>query len=411
MPVKSLGEELAELLFAKCAENFVFPDSRNPLPGELAPKPSIHVNVKVTASGKIPTSILTIKIIENIIGDEAEGRINADMSLRLMLKNKKLAEKLVKTKTLKLNDIEYNILAVPDKKMNQGRGILFTKDFATWTVDDILDRAKKYGVIEVFPFTRQETVNGTKQAVRTGAYKLTFETTEVPKEMKIAYTKYKVGLYYDNPMFCKNCGQFGHTEKRCTVEKRCLKCGNDDHDTGACENPQKCVNCFKQHELIPRKCPIYKFEQNVIRYAAREQISVSAARKYGMKQITEYIEKVANKPSSAAAVAANEEIVIEEPSWWRTTKVKEEKPKYVPKPIEIKGSYFVTQLVPVRQLQAHELIRKKLANPHQRAQQKEQKKKEQSDEEMKSLDSSDEEDDTSSEYEEDEKISKRQKLA
>lgn len=43
---------------------------------------------------------------------------------------------------------------------------------------------------------------GGKEFMKTGTYKLTFNTNVVPREMSVQYVKCKVNVYYDNPMFC-----------------------------------------------------------------------------------------------------------------------------------------------------------------------------------------------------------------
>lgn len=53
------------------------------------------------------------------------------------------SEKYVKNKNVTLNRISYLIEPEADKKVNKGRGTRFKKDLEDWTVEKIMDRAKK----------------------------------------------------------------------------------------------------------------------------------------------------------------------------------------------------------------------------------------------------------------------------
>lgn len=82
------------------------------------------------------------------------------------------------------------------------------------------------------------------------------------------------------------------------------------------------MSCFKDHDLNPKSCEVYKFEQRCIRYAAREQISVGQARKYATKLIGDFITagaKKAEQLSDEAKEKGQQYVVnyeqIKFPSW------------------------------------------------------------------------------------------------
>lgn len=329
--------EFVRAFMGKSCANFNFPNSRNPLPGDVPPLPSFHVNVSVKYEDGSPTRAFErFKVIENLIGDH-ESRSNTDGTLRLIMKDRKLKDKIIKTKTITLNDIEYIIEAIPDKKVNQGRGVFRTDDLKDWTIVEIKNELnrKGYNAVDVFPFTRAETIDGVRVEKRVGAYKVTFDSPEVPFELKFAGIKVKVSLFHDNPMFCKRCGVFGHTPKKCTAENpRCLKCGSESHKLEECVNMRCCMSCFKDHDLNPKSCEVYKFEQKCIRYAASEQISVGQARKYATKLIGEFVHEVALQGAQFAIEAAEkgQQYVINYehfkfPSWYQENQIEPAKPK------------------------------------------------------------------------------------
>lgn len=58
---------------------------------------------------------------------------------------------------------------------------------------------------------------------------------------------------------CHRCQQFGHVQKNCNNDYRCLKCG-ENHSTHICEKPRQadavCANCQGNHTANFSKCPV-----------------------------------------------------------------------------------------------------------------------------------------------------------
>lgn len=267
-----------------------------------------------------------------------------------------------------------------------------------------MEYLKSDNVVDIYPLTKTQTIDGEKVQVRSGAYKVTFNSATVPRELIVGYHKFSVNLYYDNPMHCRKCGQFGHTQKVCSVEKqRCLKCGKDDHETENCTKERECVNCFKDHELNPRSCEIYKFEQECIRYASKAQISVAQARRYATKQIYEFVIETAKEQSLAQLMREEKGETVESckevafPDWFDVDKYKRagrtaKTPSQGPKPVREKRNsvgmtFWQTQVT--GPAQAQERKRAAQVNPHERVKQKENRQK--SDDDMEFESSSDSE--------------------
>jgi hypothetical protein len=60
---------------------------------------------------------------------------------------------------------------------------------------------------------------------------------------------------------CKNCQDYGHTQKYCRKEARCVKCVGKHH-MKECQKPEqshpKCVNCGEAHPANYRGCVVAK---------------------------------------------------------------------------------------------------------------------------------------------------------
>lgn len=57
---------------------------------------------------------------------------------------------------------------------------------------------------------------------------------------------------------CHKCQQYGHAQKNCHIDYKCLKCG-ENHSTHLCEKPRttppKCANCAGEHLSNYIRCP------------------------------------------------------------------------------------------------------------------------------------------------------------
>lgn len=65
---------------------------------------------------------------------------------------------------------------------------------------------------------------------------------------------------------CHRCQKFGHAQKNCRVEPKCVKCSGD-HFTSECNKsattPAKCANCLGDHPASYKGCPKFpKFKFN-----------------------------------------------------------------------------------------------------------------------------------------------------
>lgn len=288
--IKKTVDECLTKMFDDLLKNSYFGNPKSPtLPGDT-PTQTLFVNVKIMNNNEMkdaPSKAVQTNILTNILGFKPEATaVNADGSYRLKLKNMDM-NKLTGKNEITLNGVEYLIKAEPDKNLNQGKGIFYRRDLINEDLADMQNELKRYGVTEVYPFTRKaQKDDGTIEYKRTGTFKITFATNIVPREMSIFMLKTKINLYFDKPMYCSNCGQFAHTQKRCQNTK---KCGKDDYvDEKQCQNEMQCVNsvnCLGEHELVPKVCPTYKFEEN----STLAQIPVSVAPwKFALKNAAEH---------------------------------------------------------------------------------------------------------------------------
>ena len=110
---------------------------------------------------------------------------------------------------------------------------------------------------------------------------LTFNTSQVPTEIKVGYNLIKFSPYIPNPLRCYNCQKFGHHGSKCLKAPVCKKCGESGsvHIELSCSNPLKCPNCQGNHTANSKHCVIWKREKEVNRIKFTNNIPFPEARK------------------------------------------------------------------------------------------------------------------------------------
>ena len=65
----------------------------------------------------------------------------------------------------------------------------------------------------------------------TYTFVFTFNTSVLPKQLKVAFIRVTVDPYIPNPLRCYQCQLFGHPEDKCKNQMICVNCGEPKHST------------------------------------------------------------------------------------------------------------------------------------------------------------------------------------
>ena len=84
---------------------------------------------------------------------------------------------------------------------------------------------REQGVINVHRIKVRH--DGTLKDTNTSAF--TFNTSVLPKQLKVAFLRVSFDPYIPNPLRCYACQVFGHHEKKCRREQMCANCGEPKH--------------------------------------------------------------------------------------------------------------------------------------------------------------------------------------
>ena len=113
---------------------------------------------------------------------------------------------------------------------------------------------------------------------------LTFNTSNIPKLLKVGYWKVLVDMYILNPLQCWACFKYAYHDRSCKLhegDELCRRCGitGINRDKTKCTNEIKSDNCGKAHISTCKYCKIWKNEKEVVTIKFREGLSFPEARK------------------------------------------------------------------------------------------------------------------------------------
>ena len=168
----------------------------------------------------------------------------------------------------------------PHTSLNTSKGIIRCPDLAGVTEEEIVANLASQNVTAA----RRITVFRDNVKRSTNTIVLTFNTSILPKWLKVGYLKVLVDMYIPNPLQCYACFKYGHHERSCKLyggDELCRRCGitGVTHDESRCTNEVKCVNCGEAHPSTSRSCKIWKKEKEVVTIKYKEGLSFPEARK------------------------------------------------------------------------------------------------------------------------------------
>lgn len=166
------------------------------------------------------------------------------------------------------------------KSLNFSRGVISENDLLNVSDTEMLEELKEQNVIQV----KRITIKRSEQIINTKHIILTFNSPDLPQNIKAGYLNCPVRPFIPNPLRCFNCQRFGHATTTCRGKETCSRCSAVGHSFSSCELPFKCVNCSGNHSSNFRGCPKWKEEKEIQTIRATRQLSYEEARK--LVQIT-----------------------------------------------------------------------------------------------------------------------------
>ena len=160
--------------------------------------------------------------------------------------------------------------------LNSSKGVIRCPELRNCGQEEILEGTRSQGVTAVKRFKVKR--NG--ELKDTNTFVFTFNTSVLPKTVKVAYFRANVEVYIPNPLRCHNCQKYGHHKDRCSKDHICSKCGQTaEHLESRCTNELHCVNCGEKHSADSKECRIWHKEKEILRVKSTRNISFVEARK------------------------------------------------------------------------------------------------------------------------------------
>ena len=216
------------------------------------------------------------KVLVSVAGSPKSVKKLNSGALLVEVEKTKHAENLLKMTRF----FEIPCKCYPHTSLNTSRGIIRCPDLAGVTEEEIVSNLASQHVTAA----RRITVFRDNVKRNTNTIVLTFNTSILPKWLKVGYLKVLVDMYIPNPLQCYACFKYGHHERSCKLHaggELCRRCGitGYTHDESKCPNPIKCVNCGEDHPSTSRACKIWKKEKEIVTIKYKEGLSFPEARK------------------------------------------------------------------------------------------------------------------------------------
>ena len=213
------------------------------------------------------------KVLIGMAGEPGSIKKLRSGDLLVEYTNKKQIENLLRLKTFHCLKVQVSLHA----SLNTCKGVVRCPDLKGVSEEEILEEMREQGVIHV----RRIKVHRDDALKDTNTFVFTFNTSVLPKQLKVAFLHVSVDPYIPNPLQCYPCQVFGHHENKCHREEICANCGQAKHsaDETDCKRPAKCFNYKEDHPANSKQCQAWHTEKEILKVKYTRNISFPEARK------------------------------------------------------------------------------------------------------------------------------------
>lgn len=213
--------------------------------------------------------------------------------------------KYEKISAININNKSIAITIQINKKFNQVKGVIYSKMLISMKDEEILQSLKAFCAVEIYRFTRNER--------STGSFAVTFNSKQLPENVKIAFLNLTVYVLFEKPMLCLHCYLLGHTRKRCLAlnDSFCKECCHKTTDQEEHTCVEACKNCRENHFTKSKSCPAYTKEKLIIQMKTTKGISYQEAkRRFNIPPLKTQYDLTQNELNELDSVKA-EKIIME----------------------------------------------------------------------------------------------------
>ena len=188
--------------------------------------------------------------------------------------NKKQIENLLRLKSFHNLKVQVSLHA----SLNTCKGVVRCPDLKGVSEEEILEEMREQGVIHV----RRIKVRRDDALKDTNTFVFAFNTSVLPKQLRVAFLRVSVGPCVPDPLRCYACQVFGHHGSGCQRGGgMCANCGRPKHsaDEAGCKRPAECFNCNEDHPANSKQCLAWHTEKEILKVKYTRSVSFPKARK------------------------------------------------------------------------------------------------------------------------------------
>lgn len=212
--------------------------------------------------------------IADLVGEVTQGDLKIQRSgqnqVKITCSERITANSLIDSE--KLRDKNYRVV-IPNS-IAQKRGLIreVDTDCSALSIADRITETDKNKLISIKRRVASDnTILDTME--------LTFESQELPENILIKKFEFPITPIIPRPTRCFNCQRYRHFAGQCRSKARCEFCG-ESHLTDECTNTLRnpnCCNCSQSHVASSKDCPIYKFQDEVVKIKFENNCSYKEA--------------------------------------------------------------------------------------------------------------------------------------
>ena len=223
-----------------------------------ASPPSLVIHSQEERSVSSLSPFVIEKVLNGMAGEPRSIKKLRSGDLLVEYTNKKQIESL-----LRLKKFHLKVQVSLHGSLNTCKGVVRCPDLKGVSEQEILEEMREQGVVNV----RRIKVRRDDALKDTNTFVFTFNTSVLPKQLKVAFLRVSVDPYIPNPLRCYACQVFGHHENKCHREEICANCGESKHSADETDRkrPPKCVNCKEDHPANSRQCQAWHTEKEILK--------------------------------------------------------------------------------------------------------------------------------------------------
>ena len=168
----------------------------------------------------------------------------------------------------------YDVQVTVNNTSNLQKGIIFIDGYDLSDFDGYRE-----AMMKEHRLTNVEQAHWIKtRSPYTNALILTFQQEmppylSIPGETKLTFIQEHKRM----PNLCKQCLEYGHPQRVCRGDRKCINCSSVNHTSPSCNEETKCLHCPISHRTGDRNCQQYKMEEEILAIQAKSQVSRSQA--------------------------------------------------------------------------------------------------------------------------------------